>query len=121
MPSTPAAPSHPSSTACASAQKGCACVRRAYRLVMSGAAQRSVVDQPYGEISGGVVSASACGCRKERAFTTRKPAFGETCVHVGSQSLVGSNRKTRPCVLAQRAKRGGQTERTDMRRDVPGW
>ena len=45
-PSPPAAPSQPRSTPCASAQKGCACVRRAYSAVMPGATQRSVVVQP---------------------------------------------------------------------------
>ena len=75
--------SQPRRTLCASAQNGCACVRRAYSPVMSGAHQRSAVVQPRGCSSGGVVSVSANGCRNERRLTMKKPVFAVTYVAAG--------------------------------------
>jgi hypothetical protein len=58
---------------CRSAQKGWAWVRRAYRPVIRGAHHRSVVVQPYGRSSAGVVKVRGVGCRKENKFVMKKP------------------------------------------------
>ena len=65
----------PDNTLCASAQKGCACVRSAKRPVTSGAHHKSVVVQPYARSSGGVCRDSGVGLRKENMFVRKKPPF----------------------------------------------
>lgn len=77
-----AEPSHPRATECASAQNGWACVRKAYRPVISGAHHRSVVVHPYGRNSVGVVRVSAYGWKKEKRFVMKNPPLAVTCIDV---------------------------------------
>ena len=48
--------------------------------MMSGAHQRSVVVQPYGRSSAGVVSVSAYGWSSDSALMVKNPPFAMTCV-----------------------------------------
>ena len=97
-------PSQPSATVCASAQKGCACVRNAYSPVMMGAHHRSVVVQPYGRNSVGVVKVSAYGWKKENMFVKKNPPFAVSCVRPAPVSVLNTGN-------SNVAYQGGEKER----------